>query len=300
MNTPIGFVGVGAMGTPMASRLCERGFDVHVYDVEEERARQAAAATGAHVATSLEALAETETVICMLPNSTVVERVLGDEEGLFSILRPGSMVVDMGSSKPTSTQALAALATSCGLDFADAPVSGGVARARTGELTIMFGGPEELLDKCRDVFEAVGSTIIRVGDVGAGHAMKALNNLLSAIGLTAASEVIEAGRRFGLDPATMLQVLNRSTGHNNATETKFAQFVLSGTYGSGFSLRFMLKDIATAVELAHEQNLPIALGDACLTQWQEAAETLPPDADQTMIAQVVAAFGTPVRSTETS
>jgi 3-hydroxyisobutyrate dehydrogenase len=134
----------------------------------------------------------------------------------------------------------------------------------------------------------IGSTIVPTGPVGSGHAMKALNNLLSAVGLAAATEVVEVGRRFGLDPAVMLDVLNHSTGRNHATENKVAQFVLSGTFASGFALQLMVKDIATAVALAHAQGVPIPIGEACLALWSEAADVLPADADHTRIAMLPA------------
>jgi 3-hydroxyisobutyrate dehydrogenase len=134
------------------------------------------------------------------------------------------------------------------------------------------------------VLEAVAARIVHVGAVGAGHAMKALNNIMSAAGLSVACEVIEVGRRFGLDPETMLEVLNGSTGRNHATETKIAQYVLSERFDSGFLLRLMLKDLVIGVDLAHEVGADIPIGEACLALWQKAAEFLPPDSDQTLVA----------------
>jgi 3-hydroxyisobutyrate dehydrogenase len=148
----------------------------------------------------------------------------------------------------------------------------------------MFGGSQELLIRCKPVLDAVGSLVIHVGGPGAGHAMKALNNLLSAIGLAAATEVIEVGRRFGLDPTIMLKVLNTSTGRNNATETKMAQFVLSRSFASGFALKLMVKDVAIALSLAHAEGISVPISEACGALWTRAAGVLPVDADHTMIA----------------
>ena len=157
----------------------------------------------------------------------------------------------------------------------------------------MFGGNPDLLDRCRPLLQALGSTITHVGPVGAGHAMKALNNLLSAIGLAAAGEVLEVGRRFGLRPEVMLDVLNHSTGRNHATETKIARFVLSERYDSGFALRLMVKDVAIAAGLAVGTGVATPIADACVAAWRAAAAVLPPDADHTRMAGVPRLAATP-------
>jgi 3-hydroxyisobutyrate dehydrogenase len=221
-----------------------------------------------------------------LPNSDVVDEVVGGAGGLLEILEPGSLIVDMGSSDPRRTRALAAAASRVGIGFADAPVSGGVRRARTGELTVMFGGGAELLGRCRPLLDALATHVFDLGAVGAGHTMKALNNLVSAAGLAVACEALAIGRRYGLEPEAMLDVLNNSTGSNNATETKLGQFVLSGSYASGFSLRLMLKDVSLAVDLGESEGLPAGIGRACRSLWEQAAAELPLAADQTEIARV--------------
>ena len=279
------------MGAPMVAQLRQGGFEVRVHDSDHDRAARLAATTGASVAARLADLSGVEVVICMLPNSNVVDQVVGAGGGLLDLLSRGSLIVDMGSSQPDHTIRLEALASDRGIGLVDAPVSGGVARARTGELTVMFGGAADVLERARPLLEAVGSQIFHVGPVGSGHALKSLNNLLSAIGLTAAAEVIEVGRRFGLDPTVMLEVINTSTGRNHATETKIAQQVLNEQFASGFLLRLMLKDIGIASEIARSQGVSTPLGDACVEIWKRAAETQPPDADQTAIARLPQAGG---------
>jgi 3-hydroxyisobutyrate dehydrogenase len=280
----VGFVGAGAMGSQMIARLSSAGIDVLAHDVDPARARELTRLRGVTAAESLKALGDTSPVICMLPSSSEVEDVVAGPGGLLSILPKGALIVDMSSSDPHRTIALAARARAHGIDLADAPVSGGVAKARTGELTIMFGGGEELLARCRHVLAPIGSTIVPVGGVGCGHAMKALNNLLSAAGVATAGEVIEIGRRFGLDPGLMLQVINASTGRNHATENKIAQFVLSETFASGFALRLMAKDVSIAVDLGREEGVAMPMSEACRSVWRRAAETLPPDSDHTRVA----------------
>lgn len=290
-ETEIGFVGLGTMGAPMVARVAESGRTVIAYDIDAEKTKELAQLPGVSAAASLGELKDVRLVACMLPNSVVVEQVTTAPGGLFEILPRGALVVDMGSSDPRRTVELAKAAEATGLALVDAPVSGGVGRARTGELTAMFGGTRQQLEACQPVLQAVASTVFLVGAVGAGHTMKALNNVMSAVGLSVACEVIEVGRRLGLDPQVMLEVLNQSTGRNHATETKIQQFVLSGTFDSGFLLRLMLKDLVTAVELAKDIGASIPIGEACLALWTEAAEVLGADADQTRIALLATGSG---------
>jgi 3-hydroxyisobutyrate dehydrogenase len=283
----VAVVGVGALGSAIAGRIASAGLDLLVYDADAERAATVAEEIGATAALDLAALADASVVVLLLPDSSIVEKVVPGENGLLRLLRPGSLVLDMGSSDPRSTVRLAEAAAAEDVEYADAPVSGGVRRARAGDLTIMFGGSESQLERVRPLFDAVGSKVVPTGAVGSAHAMKALNNLLSAVGLAAALEVIEVGRRFGLEPHAMLDVLNGSSGQNNATSTKVAQYVLSETYDAGFGLRLMLKDVRTAISMARELDASTPLGDACLALWARAADELPPDADHTEIGSVL-------------
>jgi 3-hydroxyisobutyrate dehydrogenase len=280
----VGFVGLGAMGAPMVTQLARDGVSVIAYDVDPGRAGALSDLPHVEPATSLADLAAAHLAICMLPSSAVVEEVVAGENGLLDVLPPGALIADMSSSDPKRTVELARTVSERGFELVDAPVSGGVRQASVGGLTVMFGGSEEQLERIRPVLQALASRIIRVGEVGAGHAMKCLNNVMSAAGLTVACEVIEVGRRFGLDPNVMLDVLNGSTGRNHATETKIAQYVLSESYDSGFLLRLMLKDLDTAADLARSVGVEMAVGEACLAFWNVAADALPPRADQTAIA----------------
>jgi len=149
----------------------------------------------------------------------------------------------------------------------------------------MVGGERALIDHCRPLFTAIGREIFETGPLGSGHALKALNNLVSAAGLLAAAEALVVGRRFGLDANVMIDVFNASSGRNNSTENKFKQFVLSGTFASGFSLDLMVKDLATAVELARATDTPAALGSVCRDLWAAAQADLDPGADHTAIVR---------------
>ncbi|MGN9910256.1 NAD(P)-dependent oxidoreductase [Phytohabitans sp. LJ34] len=283
----IGFVGLGNMGGPMAARLVAAGHDLCVYDVVPA-ARERFAGSAALAAT-VTGVSTADTVLLMLPDSAVVERVLlGD--GLLDRLRPGTLLVDMSSSDPGRTRSLARVAGERGVTLVDAPVSGGVAAARDGTLTIMVGGPGAALAELRPIFDALGSRVVHAGEVvGAGHAVKALNNLMSAAHLMVASEALLAGQAFGLDPRVMLDIVNASSGRSGSTETKWPRFVLPGTYDSGFGLRLMLKDMGIALGLQEATGTPSAVSAAALAAWAAAAEALPPDADHTEVAAWLAA-----------
>lgn len=278
----IGFVGLGNMGGPMAARLIAAGHQLCVYDVVPAT-RERFAGSAALAATVTE-VSTADTVILMLPDSAVVERVLL-ADGLLDRLRRGTLLVDMSSSDPNRTRELAALAAARGVTLVDAPVSGGVAGARAGTLTVMVGGPAEAFARLRPVFDALGSRVVHAGEVvGAGHAVKALNNLMSAAHLMVASEALLAGQAFGLDPRVMLDIVNASSGRSGSTETKWPKFVLPGTYDSGFGLRLMLKDMGIALGLQEATGTPAAVSTAAVAAWAEAAEALPPDADHTEVA----------------
>ncbi|WP_396446118.1 NAD(P)-dependent oxidoreductase [Actinomadura sp.] len=280
----VGFVGLGNMGSPMAGRLARAGYAVRGFDADPAaRARFAETAAASVTGTAAEAADGAEAVVMMLPDSAIVHSVaVGD--GLLARMAEGAVLIDMGSSDPVRTRELASAAADRGVPLVDAPVSGGVTGARQGTLTIMAGGSPEAVAGVRGLLEAFGR-VLHVGPVGAGHALKALNNLLSATHLLVSSEAILAGREFGLDPEVMLDAINGSSGRSGSTETKWPRFILNGGFDSGFALRLMLKDMRIAVGLAEAAGRPSRLGEAATGLWARAAELLPEDADHTEIVR---------------
>jgi 3-hydroxyisobutyrate dehydrogenase len=249
-------------------------------------------------------------VILMLPDSNIVERVVlgrlasepppatgtgagaGTAEdgeavtgGLLASLAPGVTIIDMSSSDPVRTRALADRVASAGMTLIDAPVSGGVSGARAGTLMVMVGGPAEAFERFKPMLSAIGKRVVHAGDVGADHAVKALNNLLSAAHLLASSEALIAGRRFGLDPAVMLEIINGSSGRSGATENKWPNYVLTEKYDAGFAIRLMVKDIRLALGIEHATGVPAAASEAVVATWEVALADLPPDTDHTAIAR---------------
>jgi 3-hydroxyisobutyrate dehydrogenase len=197
----------------------------------------------------------------------------------------------MSSSAPVETRRLGADLAALGIGLVDAPVSGGVKRAQEGKLSVMAGGEPALVERCRTLLSAMGSAVYETGPLGTGHAMKALNNFVSAAGLVAMCEALLVGRRFGLDPARMVDVLNASTGRNNSTEVKAKQFILSGTFGSGFSLGLMAKDLRTAAELAEHLGVDAPASRAAADLWREAQKALGPASDHTEIFRFLEGLG---------
>lgn len=283
MAERIGFVGLGRMGVPMAANLVAAGSAVTAVDIVPE-ARSRAEAIGA---TSSERLAELagaiDLLVLMLPDSDAVEAVLADAER-EGVLREGLVVVDMSSSQPGRTRAVAARLSGLGVGMVDAPVSGGVSGAEKGTLTIMIGGADADVLRVQPALKALGR-VVPVGGIGAGHAMKALNNLLSATHLWITGEVMAAGERFGLNPAVMLDVFNSSSGRSGSTEKKWPDFVMTESFGSGFGLRLMLKDMRIAVELSEQAGAFHSLGADVVQLWARAADDLANSADHTEIAR---------------
>jgi 3-hydroxyisobutyrate dehydrogenase len=277
----VGFVGLGRMGTPMVRRLATGGVTVRGHDAAPGVAdgladvltpvpSAAAAAEGAPV------------VILMLPDSGVVEKVV--DGGLLDALVPGTLLVDMSTSEPLRTRALAERVAERGSTLVDAPVSGGVAGAHSGTLTIMVGGPDDAVERLAPLLALMGR-VRHVGGTGAGHALKALNNLLSASHLLATSEAIIAGARFGLDSTAMLDAINGSSGRSGSTETKWPSHIVRGTYASGFTAGLMVKDLRIALGLAEAVDAPRGHAERTLALWSRAVDALGPEADHTEIAR---------------
>lgn len=279
----VAIVGLGNMGTPMASRWLAGGYRVHGFDLDAGARERFTAAGGVVHDTADAAIEASSVVILMLPNSTIVNQVLGDAIATRS-LRPGTVVIDMSSSEPTESQKNAVRLEAEGASFIDAPVSGGVRGAAAGTLTIMVGGEPELVEAQRALLEQLG-TVVRVGPVGAGHAVKALNNLLSATHLWMTSEAVLIGEKFGVDAETILTAFNGSSGRSGSSEAKWPKFILPGTYDSGFEGRLMLKDARIATGLARELGRPTELGEEVVSLWATAIDELPPRADHTEIAR---------------
>lgn len=288
----VGFVGIGMMGLPMSKRIAGQGYPLQVFDTSAAALKEICAVPGVKASNSPADIGRAcEVVILMLPDSNVVKKVLfGDADGLAAQLKKGSIVIDMSSSNPSVTRELGPKLEALGVGFIDAPVSGGVKRAVDGSLAIMAGGEHALIERVKPLLLTMGKSIIETGMLGSGHAMKALNNYVSAAGLLAACEALKVGADFGIAPDKIVAVLNAGTGKNNSTENKLMQFVVSGLFNSGFSLALMRKDINIATDLAKSVGTETLLGEVLLKSWTDAEAKLK-GADHTEIFRMVGRSG---------
>jgi 3-hydroxyisobutyrate dehydrogenase len=278
-GSTIGFIGLGNMGRPMTTRLSGAGHRLQLLDIDRTLTDTLARELGQQAAPSLAALgAACDVVITMLPDGKTVRRVLLGEAGdgtgaVAGSLKKGAIVIDMSSSSPVGTRELGGLLAKMDIRLVDAPVSGGVRRAVDGTLAIMVGGDPATIEAMQPVFAPMGKPMV-AGGLGAGHAIKALNNYVSAAGLLAACEAVRAGARFGLEPSTIVDIINASTGVNNSTLVKMKPFVLSGSYADGFGLALMAKDLRTALEVADATGMQTALADTVVRVWNDAEQKL--------------------------
>lgn len=284
MTPTIGWIGLGRMGLPMARRLLAGGHRVVAFDLSDAARAAFVEAGGAVGDNARAAAAGAATVITMLPDGAAVRSVLldGDKPAAGAMAKDG-LVIDMSSSAPMQTRALGEALEPLGLTLIDAPVSGGVAKAIDGTLAIMVGGKAAAVARARHLLETMGTAIFPTGGLGSGHAMKALNNYVSAAGLIAACEAVRVATAFGLDPERVVDILNASTGRNNSTENKLKQQVLSERFASGFGLALMTKDVAIAADLAATLELDAPLSGMVAAFAREALAALGPDSDHTEI-----------------
>ncbi|MBV1897109.1 MAG: NAD(P)-dependent oxidoreductase [Rhodobacteraceae bacterium] len=274
------FVGLGQMGQPMVKCLRDAGFRVLGVDP----APAARNAVGGEVYETLQSAcnaAEVAAIITMLPNGRVVQQVLLKGGEPLACIRKAALIIDMSSSAPNDTVALHGQLSNAGIALIDAPVSGGVRKATTGELSIICGGKAHSVDAAMPVLDAMGAAVFHVGPIGAGHAMKALNNFVSAAGFAAASEAMLIGKAFDIDPNVLVDVLNASTGRNNSTEVKMKQQVVSEDFASGFSLALMAKDLGTARDLSNDLGLASPVLAQVTDLWGAASDDLGQGADHT-------------------
>jgi 3-hydroxyisobutyrate dehydrogenase len=281
----IGFVGLGNMGAPMARHLIAAGYQLLAADANPAALESFCTSVQCERARSLVELGRAcRLVITMLPDGAAVRQVLLGDDGIAAGLTPGCVVLDMSSSEPLGTRELGAKLADSGICLIDAPVSGGVKRAVTGTLAIMAGGEPAAITRCRPVLARLGQVFCS-GASGSGHAVKALNNYLSAVALAATAEAMLAGERFGIEPTAMLEILNHSTGRNTATEQKYLAYVLPRSFNSGFALGLMAKDLRIALGLAESLGSPSALLGECTALWSRAERLLGAGADNTEIVR---------------
>ncbi|MCQ4314311.1 NAD(P)-dependent oxidoreductase [Pseudomonas stutzeri] len=283
----IAVVGLGNMGGRVAKRLMEQGHEVGIYDTDAAAVARFAE-LGATGYQSLKTLgAEHPFVITVLPNGDIVKKVVFGEQGLAAGMREGSTLIDMTSSVPAITTEVGQALSKQGIHMLDAPVSGGVKKAETGQLTIMVGGNAAVLADADAILRDVGEHVIHVGDLGAGHTVKALNNLITATTLAITSEAMALGVKMGVDAQKMLDVINVGSGKSVSSEMKFPQQVMSRKFDVGFTVGLMCKDVGIALDMAHQAGVPTFVSSAAYELWKFGVAKGCGAMDHTAIALVV-------------
>jgi len=292
-ETKIAFIGLGLMGVPMVHNLLKAGYQIKGFDLNPNVGEKFSDSIGfQHASSPANAVEGSDVTILMLPDSAIIDAVIwgsNGQSGVFGSLKSGSYLIDMSSSSPISSRENNQKLTAMGIHFIDAPVSGGVRKAIDGSLAIIVGGQKSDFDVCLPLLEKIGKSIVYVGDAGAAHAVKALNNYVSAAGLIAASEALNAAQKFGLDPHVVNKVFNASTGRNNSTENKVENFMLNEAFNSGFSLALMRKDLQIALGFIESMNCYSSLANQCVLTAQEADEQLGKGTDHTAIYSFIKA-----------
>jgi 3-hydroxyisobutyrate dehydrogenase len=275
----VGFVGIGNMGSPMAGHIAKGGHMVTVYDSDPDRVSRFASANGCRGARTLADLADSELVITMLPDGHVVRSVLmgaadaGD--GLARHLPRGALFVDMSSSDPVGTRTLGAELAALGIVMLDAPVSGAVPRATVAKLAIMIGGDDKAaIERARPILSLMGDRLFETGGLGSAHAMKSLNNFIAAATFAASAEALLIGQRFGLDPATMFDIINVSTGRSFISEVVMKEHVITGKFSTGFTVGLLAKDVRIAADLGEAMNLDAPVLRLVRDRWALARDRL--------------------------
>ncbi|MEC9368095.1 MAG: NAD(P)-dependent oxidoreductase [Pseudomonadota bacterium] len=278
---PIGFAGIGRMGAPMVNCLARAGHKVLAFDPDRKALAQVADIKGVSMASDLRSLgAACAIVITMLPTGAIVREAVLATGGIAEGMKKGATLIDMSSSEPVGTRELGAELEKRGITLIDAPVSGGVGKAKDGTLAIMAGGDSAAIDRVEGVLSAMGK-VFRAGPLGAGHAIKALNNYVSSAGLAATCEAVLIARAFGLDAEVMTDIINASTGWNNTTQNKLKRFILSEAFDAGFALNLMDKDVGMARDLAHSLGIEAPTLKQVSALLHAASQKLGPPADHT-------------------
>jgi len=254
----IGFIGLGIMGKPMAKNLLKAGYPLVGFDINPAPVKELAA-VGAEVASSAKEVAQkTDVVITMLPNSPHVKAAVMGPNGVLEGAKPGMIIVDMSSIAPMAAKEVATKAAEKGVEMLDAPVSGGEPKAIDGTLSIMVGGKKEIFEKCQGFLDKMGTSVVLCGDIGAGNMTKLANQIIVALNIAAMSEALVLGAKAGVDPETIFKAIRGGLAGSTVLEAK-VPMVLSGNFKPGFRIELHIKDLANALDTAHELGVPLLL-----------------------------------------
>lgn len=295
----VGFVGLGLMGAPMAARLHRAGFPLTVYNRTRSKAEEFAAAAGGAVRVGrrpAEVAAASRIVITMVADPAALREVALPPGGILEGAKAGDVLIDMSTVDPETVRAVGAAAAARGVGMLDAPVTGGVTGAKEGILTLMVGGESAVLEACRPVLQVLARTIVHLGPLGMGAAMKLVNNICSAGYFAVAAEALALGAKAGLDPARMVEVLLSGSGRSEVLVSR-APRILRGDFRPSFQLKYAAKDVALAVTMARLAGVPVPLTSLLHQLYQSAAAAGQAEQDfSALLLWLEGQTGAPVRA----
>ncbi|MEP6509936.1 MAG: NAD(P)-dependent oxidoreductase [Gemmatimonadales bacterium] len=284
----VAFLGLGAIGAPMAAHLAKSPFELTVWNRTSAKAGEFASRNKANVATSAaDAVKDAEVVITCLPSSREVKDLISGKSGIASSIPDGALLVDCTSGDPATSIAIARDLASRNIEFVDAPVSGGVKGAVAGTLTIMCGGSGEALDRARPVLEAFGKKIVHCGRVGSGDAVKAMNQALLAVHIWSGGEALATLTKLGVTASVALEVINGSSGRSNTSENLFPERVVGRAFPRTFKLALLDKDVGIAADISAENDVPTPLIDLAAELIGQAHAVLGEEADHVEAVRVI-------------
>lgn len=269
----IGMIGLGAMGLPIAQNLVKAGMTVSGYDVSAQQIEAFSQVGGKGCKVLSEAVKEADVILASLPNSAIVESIMLGSEGVLRLCKKGCCIVDLSSVGPGTSRKICDFAKEQGVFYADAPVSGGVSGAANGTLTIMFGGDEDTWKKVQPVLEIIGRKLVYVGGIGAGDAIKIVNNLMLGCNMAAITEALTLGKQLGLSLETMKEIISSSSGNSYAFTAKMEKFIIPGQFEGGFATDLQYKDLNLALEAGKEMLVPLPM-TAVAAQVFEASRSI--------------------------
>lgn len=288
----VGIVGLGNMGRGMALTLERGGFRVMGADASAETRARLADEGIPTVARPAELCGQVELIILSLPNAEIVEAVITGPGGLLETARPGLIIVDTTTSYPEVTRRMAARLAERSVAMIDAPVSGGPRAAHAGTMTMVMGGEAAAIAQAEPVLTAMTGTRVHVGETGAGHVVKLINNLLCAAHLLTGAEAVRIAEAAGIDPARMLEGLNAGSGRSGVTQVNFPTWILNGAFNSGFTMQLMRKDVRLAAKLVEELGLDLPMAGETATRWADSATSIADGEDFNRIVELVLGPGT--------
>lgn len=292
MSEPVGFIGLGNIGEPMAERVLAAGHRLIVHDLSAERVGRLTAAGAMSAATPAALAAQCRAVLLSLPTSREVEAVTLGKDGIAAGGRTGLLVIDLTSGDPASSRAIAARLAASGIRYVDAGVSGGRAGAAVGTLGIMLGGAEADVEEARPLLECFGKSLTHLGAIGAGHLTKSLNNLVMAANMAALSEALCVAVKAGLEPKKVVAAISASSGGSWISQFRFPNFVLKGDFSGkgGMALSLLQKDVGIACEAAKQQGLTLFVGALVQQMLLRIAHEIGPDLPNQSVARAIASW----------